>query len=207
MKIGIVTATNTSKCQARVKFEDLDGIVSSFLPVMQKKSLRDKQYWMPDINEHVVVLMDENEEFGVILGAIYSDADTPPVSSQDKSHVLFDDGTSVEYDRAAHLLAIDVKGDVLLTVTGTVTSNSQGLTTVKSATGILMQAPTINMESYTGGNSAGTIKGTLHVTQNIKGDADIIDAVRSMEADRNIYNGHTHPGDSGGTTGVPNQQE
>ena len=32
MKIGIVTATNTSKCQARVKFEDSDGIVSAFLP-------------------------------------------------------------------------------------------------------------------------------------------------------------------------------
>ena len=28
---------------------------------------------------------------------------------------------------------------------------------------------------------------------------------RTMEDMRNIYDGHTHPGDSGGTTGAPNQ--
>ncbi len=38
-------------------------------------------------------------------------------------------------------------------------------------------------------------------------EGEIIDQARSMSADRIIYNGHTHPGDSGGTTGTPNQQQ
>lgn len=34
---------------------------------------------------------------------------------------------------------------------------------------------------------------------------EVRDQVRAMSADRQIYNGHTHPGDSGGTTGAPDQ--
>lgn len=112
MKIGIVTATDPTTCKARVRFPDQDNIESFWLPVVQPKTLADRFYLMPDVNEHVVCLMDENSEAGVILGAIYSDADAPPVSSQDKWHVTIDDGTSIEYDRATHTLNIDVKGPV-----------------------------------------------------------------------------------------------
>lgn len=34
---------------------------------------------------------------------------------------------------------------------------------------------------------------------------EVRDQVRAMGEDRQIYNGHTHPGDSGGTTGTPDQ--
>lgn len=36
---------------------------------------------------------------------------------------------------------------------------------------------------------------------------NVSDSTRSMAADRGIYNGHTHPGDSGGSTGAPTQQQ
>lgn len=129
MKIGIVTATDVATCKVRVQFQDQDAVVSDWLPVMQKKTLKDKVYWMPDINEHVVCLLDDNEEFGVVLGAIYSDADTPPVTSQDKFHIKFEDGTTVEYDRSSHKLSADVKGDIEVKATGKADVTIEGKTT------------------------------------------------------------------------------
>lgn len=38
-------------------------------------------------------------------------------------------------------------------------------------------------------------------------DGDVADKVRTMADDRKIYDGHNHPGDSGGTTGSPNQKQ
>lgn len=133
MKIGIVTATNPATCTCRVRFPDHDAMESWWLPVVQKKSLRDKSYWMPDVGEHVACHMDDNAEFGVVLGAIYSDADQPPVANQDKYHVAFDDGTTIEYDRAEHRLTADVKGDADVATTGDIRAVSVGNADVRTS--------------------------------------------------------------------------
>jgi len=49
------------------------------------------------------------------------------------------------------------------------------------------------------------ILGRLDVTGDIESESDIIDQDGSMGEMRTTYNSHTHPGDSGGTTGAPNQ--
>ena len=46
----------------------------------------------------------------------------------------------------------------------------------------------------------------INTTGNIVAEGDITDKKSSMQAMRNIYNLHTHPGDSGGTTGTPNSE-
>lgn len=156
MKIGVVTAADSEKCRVRVQFPDRDEVVSYWLPVMQKKTLKDKAYWMPDIQEHVVCLMDENDEFGVVLGAIYSDADTPPVDSQNKCHIVFEDGTVIEYDRSAHKLTATVQGDIEVEATGSLVANISGETTITTPTCIL--------------------NGSLQVNGNINAAGSIIDA-------------------------------
>ena len=106
LRIGIVQAQDPSLGRLRVTFNEFDHLLSYWLPVVMPKTQNDKAYWLPDIGEQVVCLMDAFDEDGVVLGAIYSQADRTPVQSADKFHLGFKDATSVEYDRAAHLFAM-----------------------------------------------------------------------------------------------------
>lgn len=199
MRIGIVTQTDPATCKARVKFPDHDNVESFWLPVVQPKTLADRFYLMPDIDEHVVCLLDENGESGVILGAIYSDAGAPPVNSQDKWHVTFDDGTILEYDRASHLLKADVKGAVDLDTTGNVTATIGGTLTATVTGESTITTPKLTV------NGNVQINGTLDTTGNIKGNSNITaggnvgdqNGTKTMAGMRTVFNTHTHnhPGD------------
>jgi phage baseplate assembly protein gpV len=103
-RVGIVQQQDAAHAKVRVVFPDYDELVSWWLPVIFAKTQNDKAYWIPDVGEQVVCLMDLRDEAGAVLGAIYSNADVPPVNSADKFHLAFRDGTSVDYDRAAHVL-------------------------------------------------------------------------------------------------------
>jgi phage baseplate assembly protein V len=147
-RIGIVTQIDVTKAKARVRFPDMDNVTSYWLAVLNSKTLKDKTYWMPDINEHVVCLLDAHGEEGVILGAIYSEADQVPVSSKDKKHITFEDGTIIEYDRAEKVLKI----------------NTVGTINIVSVGNIIITSPEIN---YTG---------NLNVIGNITASGTIIDS-------------------------------
>lgn len=103
-RVGIVQAQDTAHAKVRVVFPDYDEMISWWLPVVFFKTQDDKAYWIPDIGEQVVCLMDLRDEAGAVLGAIYSSADAPPVNSADKFYLGFKDGARFEYDRVAHLL-------------------------------------------------------------------------------------------------------
>ena len=74
LKFGTVTNINPLTAKARVEFAD-DNMTSYWLPILQKKTLKDKYYSVVDVGEQVACLMDENCEEGVILGAIYTSLD------------------------------------------------------------------------------------------------------------------------------------
>ncbi len=197
LRFGIVTHIDESKALVRVQFTDMDGVLSYWLPVVKQKTLMDKQYWMPDIGEHVACLIDENGEEGVVLGAIYSDADAVPVSSKDKYHMKFNDGTVIEYDRAAHKLYADIKGDIDVKAIGRCDIDCQSQIYIKSATNITIQAPSLNMK---GGSPAdGVFEGTFRLIGNLiveNGNIDVLQG--NINAAGNIIDGsgntnhHTH---------------
>jgi phage baseplate assembly protein V len=117
-KFGTVSAVDAAACRVRVRLPDYDNLRTAWLPVLQRKTQDDKDYHLPDIGEQVVVLLDGRGEDGVVLGAIFSSADTPPVTSGDKRHVRFSDGTTIDYDRASHKLAIHCVGDIEIVADG-----------------------------------------------------------------------------------------
>lgn len=131
---------------ARVRFPDIDNLVSAWLPLVVRKSLKDKECLTLDAGEHVACVMDKYFESGCVLGAIYSDADTPPVDSADKLHFRFFDGGTFEYDRASGMLTIVAKGRVNVT------------------------APEINC------NGNVTVNGNLQVNGDINASGSIMDA-------------------------------
>ncbi|MBI3584190.1 MAG: phage baseplate assembly protein V [Nitrospinae bacterium] len=119
VKVGVITQRYPERCTVKVKLIDVDDTVSYELPVVFRKTLKDKDYWMPDIDEHVVCLFSgQGLEQGFVLGAIYSESDKVPVSSNDKWHKQFEDGTVIEYDRKAKKLSLDLKGDCEIIVAG-----------------------------------------------------------------------------------------
>jgi phage baseplate assembly protein gpV len=102
-RVGLVKEQDVLHGKVRVVFPDYDQVISYWLPILFAKTQNDKQYWIPDLGEQVVCLMDLRDEAGAVLGAIYSTADTTPVHSADKWHLRFKDGAFTEYDRSSHV--------------------------------------------------------------------------------------------------------
>ena len=113
IRVGVVSSTNPGSGTVRVELPDDDSLVSFDLRVLVRKTHRDQDYWMPDVGDQVLCLfLPFGLEQGFVLGAFYSRPDAVPVSSQDKRHVLFEDGTWLEYDRKSHILSGHIKGSV-----------------------------------------------------------------------------------------------
>lgn len=127
IRLGFVFDRDPSRARVRVEFPDLldrknQPVVSWWLPVVTHKTKADQVYWMPDRNEHVVVaLFGHGVEDGVVLGAIYSQPTPPPIADLDVAYVGFQDGTSMEYDRAKSEGRAVLVGDVQAQVLGDLT--------------------------------------------------------------------------------------
>ena len=110
VRVGTVSSVNEKNGTVRILFGDADAngkpLLSDELPVLTRKSLRDKSYWMPDVNEHVLCLfLPFGLRQGFVLGAFYSQADAVPVADKNVMHVIFDDGSWFRYHRGEHKLS------------------------------------------------------------------------------------------------------
>lgn len=181
MCIGTVSDIDLQKARVRVRFPMLDQVRSAWLPILMTKTKDDKYYAMPDLGEHVVCLMDSQGEDGVMLGAIYSDADTPPVNSLNKRHILFKDGTRLEYDRAEHKLLVDCVGEI----------------TVKAATKITIESPNVIVQCETATINASSSVTATTPTFTVDGDF-FVTGTATIDVDAIIGNipfvPHKHPG-------------
>lgn len=107
LNFGTVAAVDEVAGMVRVRLPEMGNLRTDWLQVLQSKTLNDKHWCLPDLGEHVAVLLDNNGDDGIVLGAVYSSVDKPPVASGNKFHIRFADGTTIEYDRDTHELAVE----------------------------------------------------------------------------------------------------
>jgi phage baseplate assembly protein V len=153
-------------------------MVSWWLPICVPKTQDDKAYWLPDVGEQVVCMMDEHDEDGAVLGCIYSQVDTTPVQSADKWHITMKDTATLEYDRNLHQLAVSLPTNATMS--------------------LIVNGVTISIDSSRNINLSGA--SDIKLVTNSHND--------SINNIITVFNEHTHGGVQAGSsvTAVPNQQ-
>lgn len=204
---GLVTAVDARRGWARVSLPEYDNLETAFLPVLQRRTHRDKALDLPDVGEQVVVLLDFRGEDGAILGAVWSDADpVPQPEGPDVDVRRYADGTVLRYDRAAHKLTAEVQGEISVACTGRADVTAQGPARVESRSALTLAAPTItmrgalSMQGYEGGPTTAEIDGSLTVNR-----GDVTVPGNDVKAGGVSLQSHVHGGvmPGGGTSGPP----
>lgn len=126
IRIGRVSSVDINTNTARVAFSDKDDLVSGNLMIVNRGSMVDKDYWIPDIDEQVLCLMMPNKSGqglneGFILGSFFSTEDGPQERSADVRAIKFGDGTVIKHDRSTGNLTINATGDISIVAAGTLT--------------------------------------------------------------------------------------
>ena len=121
---GTVCAVFPERMTARVTFDDKDDAVSPELPILTKGSAKNKDFWLPDINDVVVCLFAPNDEesgTGWILGTRFNDVDkTPEGMDADTTKRTYSDGTYISYNRESHEMEINCKGNLKIVCEGNI---------------------------------------------------------------------------------------
>jgi phage baseplate assembly protein V len=187
-KYGIVSDSKPG--YAKVFFQE-DDLVTDWWPVLVRTSLKDKESWPLNAQEHVVCLCDHRLEEGVVLGAIHNDEDTPdPGAAPGKFRQVFEDGTTLEYDKGSHELKAMVVGKATVTATikASITAPEIDVIGNLSITGNLAFSGTMS------GGAGGAIQfdGSKLTVPALESSGDVKSGTVSLSA-------HTH---SGVTTGA-----
>lgn len=184
VQYGIVTSVDPKTGTARVQLPDQDDMVTADLRVIQARTLKDQCQHLPDVGEHVACVFEgQGYEEGMILGAVYSEADPCPAHDPQVEYHKFEDGTEIEYDRKKHTLAAIVKGTADISATGNISAttegnadisakgainiSAQGEIKISSGSSITLGAPVVNINGTLnwggqgGGAGTGTLRGNL----------------------------------------------
>lgn len=102
---GKVTEVFPERHSCRVTFEDRDNLVSAELPILTLTAGENKIYWLPDIDERVVVLSASNDFTGgggYVLGSLYTGDEKPLENNQNVYALKMSDNFEVKYEREQH---------------------------------------------------------------------------------------------------------
>lgn len=122
LRFGKITGIDAAKGLYQVTFDE-DKLVSGWIQAIVKNTKDNKEESGYDQDEHVACMMDEHCEWGVIIGAIYDEANPPEIGNADVWQKKFKDGTFIKYDRSAKELTVDCAGTAVINASDTITIN------------------------------------------------------------------------------------
>lgn len=194
VRFGTVKTINPSKPIPRV-IVNLGDIETPEIRCLNIRSGDDSTWDMPSINEECVVISPCGDigPTSFVLYGFYNDDHPAPSDDLNKKIRMFADGCVIAYDVSAHHLS------AVLPNGGTAVLTADGGVTVNGDTTINGNLQVNGSTAMTGNNTVGgsqLVQGSSHSSGTFSSDGDVAASGISLT-------GHTHPGDSGGTTGGP----
>lgn len=194
VRFGTIKTINPSKPIPRV-IVNLGDIETPEIRCLNIRSGDDSTWDMPSINEECVVISPCGDigPTSFVLYGFYNDDHPAPSDDLNKKIRMFADGCVIAYDVSAHHLS------AVLPNGGTAVLTADGGVTVNGDTTINGNLQVNGSTAMTGNNTVGgsqLVQGSSHSSGTFSSDGDVTASGISLT-------GHTHPGDSGGTTGGP----
>lgn len=194
VRFGTVKTINPSKPIPRV-IVNLGDIETPEIRCLNIRSGDDSTWDMPSTNEECVVISPCGDigPTSFVLYGFYNDDHPAPSDDLNKKIRMFADGCVIAYDVSAHHLS------AVLPSGGTAVLTADGGVTVNGDTTINGNLQVNGSTAMTGNNTVGgsqLVQGSSHSSGTFSSDGDVTASGISLT-------GHTHPGDSGGTTGGP----
>lgn len=184
LMVGVIAELDAANALVKV---NANGLTTDWIPWVVRRAGPNATWSAPEVGEQVVVgcpYGDPSQAF--VLGSLYQEAHPAPATTADKERVTFSDGTSLEYDRAAHALTVD-------------TTTNGGITIICKTATVKAQ------DSITFDTPNAKFTGNVEVDGNtaMKGDADVqgSTSVKAITSNgTNISNTHKH---GNGNAGQP----
>lgn len=193
--IRLATVDSVDHAQARCRVT-VGDVKTALLPWLTQRAGADRTWWAPTVGEQVLLLAPSGElACAVVLPAAYQTAHTPPSNDGNVHRVEYEDGTFIQYDRAAHKLTVDCVGDIEVTAAGKITADAgesieaTAGTEIKATAGTSAEVTTgtdltanvgANLTAAITGNATATVGGNLTATAT--GNASLTAAVISLTA-------------------------
>lgn len=199
--IRVGTVAQLDEANARVKVS-VAGLTTDWLPWITARAGATRTWSAPRPGEQVVVLAPYGDPAqAVVLPSLYQDSHPAPSNTKDAEHVIFPDGSTVDYNSASNTLNVTVAGagkvvvnckEATINAETSVTLNTPQTTCKGKLTVEGLLTYLAGMNGSTGSGAAATIAGNVNFTGG-----------SLTHNSKNIGSTHTHTDPQGGTTGAP----
>lgn len=206
VRFGTIAEIDHAAARVRVKS---GGLVSNWLPWLAWRAGRTSRWSPPTSGEQCIVLSPSGETAaGLVLVGIYSKAEPAPCASPDEEVCLYPDGARITYNHATGALsAIGIKSAVVQAsdrcTVDCPESEFTGNVYIGGNLAVKGEAVIHGVLTYLAGLSgSGGAGGGTQISGPINHDGQL-NNTGSISSNGIVLATHTHPGDSGGTTGGP----